>query len=269
MTKSFSERQKEYESAYDQTIIKRIPVIIRVDGKNFSKVTRKLSRPYCHKMMRTMQETMLYVARDLGGCVFAYTQSDEISFVLRNDQELDTEPWFGNRTQKLSSVVASMTTYHFNNLVNNSLDPPRLCGMPCFDARTFGVPDFNETINNLYFRQTDCRRNSIEGAARAEISKKVGSKTARKMLHKKSIDEQLDILYDMCHIDYDQHYPVEYRHGSAAYRAPCVTDDDSPNRTKWIIDRNLSLMNKQRKFLLTILEYGQDIFRPERDISEN
>jgi len=103
-----------------------------------------------------MTRASLKTAQSIEGCVFAFTQSDEITYVLRNDQSLSSEPWFDNRIQKIASVIASMTSVNFMS---------EMCG-PCvyFDARVFAVPNIQEAINNIIWRQQDCVKNSISSA---------------------------------------------------------------------------------------------------------
>jgi len=102
---TLGDRQKDYEQYYDQRILRRLPLIIRVNGNGFSRVTKKLARPFCPIMLRLMSNTMLETAKSIQGCVFAYHQSDQITFVIRNDQSLDTEPWFSNKIQKVTSIT--------------------------------------------------------------------------------------------------------------------------------------------------------------------
>src|SRR3954468_4164279 len=101
MFDSLGARQKDYEKPYDYMLPRRLPVIIRVNGRNFHRVTRKLDQPFCPKLLDFMGSTMLYSIMEMQGAVIGYQQSDEITFVLRNDQTLDSEPWYQNRLQKI------------------------------------------------------------------------------------------------------------------------------------------------------------------------
>lgn len=46
-----------------------------------------------------------------------YTRSDEISILVRDDQNIDTDVWFDKRLPKIMSVTASLATYWVN--INN------------------------------------------------------------------------------------------------------------------------------------------------------
>ena len=52
--------------------------------------------------------------KNIENCVFAYAQSDEITFILMDDKTINTEAWFNYRTDKLCSITASMATMAFN-----------------------------------------------------------------------------------------------------------------------------------------------------------
>jgi len=134
MYDTLGDRQKDYEKAFDYSLIRRTPIIVRVDGRSFHKVCRKLAKPYEPLMLEAMVNTMFYVVSEMAGAVFAYQQSDEITFVLRNDQSLDSEPWYDNRVQKIVSIVSSLATLGFNKTINNIDKKLDLTGDAIFDA---------------------------------------------------------------------------------------------------------------------------------------
>lgn len=81
--------------------------------------------------MDAMQKTMKYLCENIQGCVFGYTQSDEITLILVDYQKFTSDAWFDYEVQKLTSVSASMATMAFNkyfseNVVEYNLthDPP-------------------------------------------------------------------------------------------------------------------------------------------------
>lgn len=263
---SLGTRQKTYENSYDSRIISRVPVIIRVDGRAFHSVTKKLERPFCPKLLDIMADTLLESIKQIDGAVFGYQQSDELTFILKNDKSLDTEPWFSNRIQKIASVTASIVTYEFNKKFHSLQDKPNLIGRPIFDARVFAVPNLIEAINNLIWRQQDCMKNSVTAAARYELSKELGRKTADKLLHKKNSTERETLLREKCEITFKDHYPSEYRLGLGVYRVPFLIDDTDVLRHKWIIDKNLPVFSENKDFVRSILESGKDIFRADRDL---
>ena len=108
-------RMKEYYEQIPKTkLMRRCPVIIRIDGKAFHSFTKGFNRPFDDVLMEAMQETMKYLCENIQGCVLGYHQSDEISLVLVDYQKLNSDAWFDYEVQKICSIAASMATMAFN-----------------------------------------------------------------------------------------------------------------------------------------------------------
>lgn len=260
---NLSERQKEYESISDYSLVKRVPIIIRCDGRNFARVTRKAQKPYDPIVHSCMAQAMLLAVADMQGAVFAYTQSDEITFVIRSDQSLEAEPWFQNRIQKIVSVSSSLVTYGFNKALSEQQIKPELIGPTLFDARVFMVPSLIEAANNLIYRQKDCLKNAIAGAAQANLAAKVGKKTALNSLHGKKSAEKKKMMLDVCQVDFEEYYPASFRHGVAAYKIPTIIDKEKNTlRNKWYLNWDLPFFVDEKDFLMNIILNGHDILRP-------
>ena len=120
---SIGTRMKEYYEAVPKTkLMRRTPVAIRIDGKAFHTFTRGFQKPFDMILMKSMQETMKYLCKNIQGCVFGYTQSDEITLILIDYQTLTTDAWFDYEVQKLCSVSASMATMAFNKFFEANVD---------------------------------------------------------------------------------------------------------------------------------------------------
>ena len=155
---SLGDRMKMYESVPKTHLMKRTPVIIRLDGKAFHTFTRGLNKPFDKIMVNTMIDTTYELCKNIQGCVFGYTQSDEITLVLCDYQTLNTSAWFEYQVQKMCSVAASMCTMYFNkyfrywvdDFKNTMLDTEsnrkylevleKKFDKAMFDARCFNIP---------------------------------------------------------------------------------------------------------------------------------
>lgn len=100
-----------------------------------------------------------------------YSQSDEISLILKDWQTFNTSAWFDNNIQKITSISASMCTAKWNNLRALLRDKTPLSDMALFDARTWNVPR-EEVVNYLIWRQQDWERNSVQMLAQSFYSQK-------------------------------------------------------------------------------------------------
>lgn len=116
-------RMKEnYENISKTRLVRRMPVAIRIDGKAFHTFTRGFIKPYDWFLIRAMQQTTKYLCENIQGCVFGYTQSDEISLILVDYAKLESCAWFDNEIQKICSITASMATMAFNKIWHEQLD---------------------------------------------------------------------------------------------------------------------------------------------------
>ncbi len=173
-------RMKEY---YEQIpkfkLYRRTPVAIRIDGKAFHTFTRGFQKPFDEVLGNAMVRTMEYLCKNIQGCVFGYTQSDEITLLLIDYQTFETDAWFDYEVQKICSISASMATMAFNRFFYEELpaDSDEYAGIyykalekgAMFDARCFNIPK-EETCNLVYWRQLDATRNSIQMVGQANFS---------------------------------------------------------------------------------------------------
>ena len=89
-TDSLGDRMKRYEYVPRHFLTKRVPVIIRIDGKAFHTFTRGFVKPFDEVLIKSMQETMKYLCENIQGCVLGYTQSDEITLILVDYKKLNS-----------------------------------------------------------------------------------------------------------------------------------------------------------------------------------
>lgn len=157
MVDSLGDRMKGYEDVWRQKLIRRMPVIVRLDGKAFHTWTKGLDKPFDDTYIAIMANVMKYVCDGMQGAVFGYCQSDEISILLRDYDSFTSEAWFDNNLQKIVSVSASMATAKFNELAVGAFDGKPLA---LFDSRAWNLPK-EEVVNYFHWRQRDAVRNSI------------------------------------------------------------------------------------------------------------
>lgn len=160
---ALGDRMKGYEDAYRITLPKRMPVIIRVDGRAFHTATARCKRPFDEDVAAAMDHTAKRLVDGLQGACLAYVQSDEISLLLVNYRTLTTQAAFGNGLQKLVSVSASIATQAFAERRPTDMGPAQ------FDSRAFVLPEA-EVCNYFIWRQQDAMRNAVQMIARARFS---------------------------------------------------------------------------------------------------
>lgn len=189
---NLSDRQKRYEKVSQTHLMRKIPVIIRLDGVAFHTFTRNFDKPVDDVLATTMCATTRYLVENIQGCIMGYTQSDEISLVLQDYRKIDTEAWFGYNVQKLVSVSASMATERFNRFFSKFATVyhlTQLSNNPGFDSRCWNLP-FDEVNNYMIFRQIDAERNSINLLGQQYYSQKEPQGIKAKDLQNKIFTEQ-------------------------------------------------------------------------------
>jgi tRNA(His) 5'-end guanylyltransferase len=180
---------KCYEKVENKTLTRRTPVIVRVDGKAFHTMTRLCADPFDASLCRAMDSAAQKVMKQMQNCRLVYTQSDEASFLLMDTATLTTEPWLGNRVQRITSVSASAMTIFFHEFAELHRVPIGFGAM--FDARCFNLPT-EEIANYFLWRARDWSRNSLQMLARSEFSHKElhgkGQAEMHEMLHGRGIN---------------------------------------------------------------------------------
>lgn len=180
---SLGDRMKDRESRSQTFLPRRAYTMMRIDGKAFHTYTRGFKRPFDDGLREDMQNTTLHLCKTTQGCVMGYTQSDEISLLLTDFETPTTEAWFDGSVQKITSIIASMTTAHFNKLrvirIMKTLDETASCvnavealNFAEFDARCWSLSDPWDVYNTFLWRQQDATRNAIQMIARSLASHK-------------------------------------------------------------------------------------------------
>lgn len=178
-----------------------------------------------------MIKTMEYLCENIQGCVFGYTQSDEITLILQDYKTLTTDAWFDYEVQKMCSISASMATFAFNRFfememnvfkANHTIMDTSEWAYPeagtlyesymlsaskgaMFDARCFNIPK-EEVCNLIYWRQLDATRNSIQMVGQANFS--------HNELQNKSCNMIQDMLMEQCCINWND-YETRWKRGVA------------------------------------------------------
>ncbi|MGY3568110.1 tRNA(His) guanylyltransferase Thg1 family protein [Sinomonas sp. RB5] len=212
---------KRAEHAHRTQLPRGSYAVVRVDGKGFSKYTRKLVRPFDPKFSADMQATALFLAAQVQGAVAAYTQSDEISVLLSAPTTSESEVWFGGQVQKIVSITAALATAKFN-----ALRPAH--GLAVFDARTHPLDGEEEVDGYLRWRQEDAMKNSVGMLASHHFSHRqlLGVSVARRkrmLLEEDGVswEELPQHLRQGTHIRRGHHTEtVTYRHGRTGEEQP-------------------------------------------------
>ena len=268
---SLGDRMKRYEYVSRNYLTRRVPVIIRIDGKAFHTFTKGMRKPFDRVLMSAMQETMRFLCANIQGCVFGYTQSDEITLVLTDYASIRTDAWFGYNVQKMCSIAASMATLAFNKAFAEQTEKEdsgidlsvyrRKFQTAMFDARAFTVP-LDEVCNCLIWRQQDATRNSIEAVGQANFS--------QRELHGKNCNKIQDMLWKERNINWND-FPTDCKRGSCCIKtriteAGSVLNGDATvevSRSRWVVDREPPVFTQDREYGATAMTMEEKVQQQE------
>ena len=265
-TSDLAKRMKRYEAVSKTTLVTRMPVILRIDGKAFHTLTRGFQKPFDRVLNLSMMETMRFLCKNIQGCVLGYTQSDEITLVLVDYKKLTSNPWFDYEVQKMCSVGASMATVGFNNAFARRVEEFSIHGGgsplydrylnaledgAMFDCRAFNVPR-EEVTNNIYWRQLDASRNSIQMLGQVHF--------AHKELQNKSCNEIQDMLMTRKGINWNN-LPAYQKRGSCCVKRKYFEEQEEDGklvkveRSHWEVDVNIPIFKGDgREYIEQLLE---------------
>lgn len=171
------DRMKDYERCFSPQLPRRMPLIVRVDGRAFHTLTASMDKPFDTRFCDAMETAALMTAKTMQGFEFGYVQSDEASFFLQDYAELTTEPWFGKDLSKIVSISAATMAVEFSAQTGRSA---------AFDSRAFVMP-VEDVPNYFLWRAKDWARNSLQMYSRAHFS--------HKQLHNKGHDDMHNMLH--------------------------------------------------------------------------
>jgi len=157
---ALGDRMKQYECT--AKFLPRLPIIVRLDGRSFSRLTKGLNRPFDRAFHACMIETTEYLIEQTGA-ILGYTQSDEITLCLYYE-DYKSQQFFDGKVQKLVSTLSALATVKFNQVLGELL-PEKAEKLPTFDCRCFVVPTKDEACNAFLWRELDATKNAISMVA--------------------------------------------------------------------------------------------------------
>lgn len=222
-----------------------VPLVVRVDGRSFSTFTRGMQRPFDQDLANLMTEVTAYVVEQTGAKVgytqsdeislilepFGTVGTGEVARAVLSIRESSasggteetarradallarleaagsgaTDFPFGGRFQKLCSVIAGLATARFMKDAVRLW--PERCErqLPVFDARVFEVPNRDEAIAALAWREADATKNAVSMAARAHFS--------HARLQGRSSAQMQEMLFHEHGVNFND-YPARFKRGA-------------------------------------------------------
>jgi tRNA(His) 5'-end guanylyltransferase len=258
---SLGDRMKEnYENRSKTFLVRRMPVIVRLDGKSFHTFTKGFKRPYDEIFHKAMNNTLKYLCENIQGCKLGYTQSDEITLVLTDYDTLTSDAFFDYNVQKVCSVTASMATLKFNQYFRTACNEffagktiddgignyhsTMMCAKDkgaMFDSRCFNIPK-EEVTNCFIWRQQDATRNAIQMLGQTHFT--------HKELQNKSCNDIQDMLMLQKGINFND-MPTEFKRGVCCIKKDIeeLWEEGISINKKWCIDKEIPIFTQDRNYI--------------------
>ena len=180
---TLADKCKWFEKNFSpETMIPLLPVVIRIDGVNFSSYTKNFTKPYDIGFSHLM-EALTKELVDETNAIIGYTQSDEITLILYSNS-MDSSIYHNGKKQKILSKLTSHASNFFNSNKNEYINNKKFA---TFDARIYQVPNLEWACNQLLWRENDCKRNSIQSLGYYELG--------HSAIFNKNTDEVQELLY--------------------------------------------------------------------------
>lgn len=240
--------KSNYENRNRHYLTRRMPVILRCDGKSFHSYCAPLKNRFDPNFMKVMNLTAIKLCEEIQGAQFGYITSDEISILLHDYKKLTSNAWFDYNQSKVESISAAIASVEFTNnswmiweplqSLEGTLPVDKLFYIKpaYFDSRAFSIPEA-EVCNALLWRQQDSVRNSINSLAQSLYS--------HKELQNKSCNEMQEMCFQKEHNWND--LPTSWKRGRCVVKTTYKVEEAT--RTKWVVDDEIPEFSKDRNYV--------------------
>lgn len=141
---------RQYETAYDFCIPDKNYIIVRLDGRGFTRLTKEVwqfEAPFDVRFRDLMADTIVALLDCGFNVVYGFSESDEISLLFNFEEQT-----FNRKIRKIITTLASEASAHFS-LVQGS--------PATFDARVSVLPNWALVEDYFLWRQEDAHRNAL------------------------------------------------------------------------------------------------------------
>lgn len=243
-------KMRQNESLFDQYVLPGNYIVVRLDGKGFTKLTKEkmdFEKPFDIRFHEAMVATTKHLLTVGFKVLYAYTQSDEISLLIdKNDTT------FNRKVRKINSILAGEASA----FISLYFKQPAV-----LDCRTIAMPNEEMLLDYFCWRQEDAHRNSLssycywtlrnQGYSFAEATKKV---------EKLSMSAKNELLFSY-HINYNDLPAWQKRGIGVSFETIPKTGTNKMNnepiaffRKEVKLHQELPIREAYREFLRALLE---------------
>ena len=182
---SLESKLRAYENLNDRYVLPGMWAIVRVDGRNFTRLTKETMQyeaPYDPRFRDAMVAAASRLMQAGTKATLAYTQSDEISVLLDFESIA-----FGRKERKLISILAGEASAALSLAIGEHA---------VMDARLIQLPSFDLVLDYFRWRQEDALRNALNSHCYWKLREAgLSPKQADAQLLGKTVAEKNELLF--------------------------------------------------------------------------
>lgn len=243
-------RLRVFETAYDQIILPGLYMVARLDGRNFTRLTKEIHAfdvPYDAQFRDHMIATVEHLMNCGFRVIYGYTQSDEISVLFHPDEDA-----FGRKVRKYNSILAGEASARFSLLLGSHAT---------FDCRLSQLARVDDVVDYFSWRSEDAHRNALNAHCYWALrSDGLSPQAASARLTGMSVAGKNELLFQ--HGVNFNDLPSWQKRGTGVYWEtyekqawnPKSGEEVVAQRRRLKVDLDLPLRNRYRAFIRSLLE---------------
>ncbi|MEO1352399.1 MAG: tRNA(His) guanylyltransferase Thg1 family protein [Cyanobacteria bacterium J06635_15] len=246
-SQGFENRMRELEYFHNQRLLPGTWVVIRVDGRSFSRFTEsRFEKPFDLKFHDFMVQTAQSLMTEMQG-IYAYTESDEISVLFPLNWD-----FFDRSLEKIVSISASIASATFTHVAGTIAQ---------FDSRVWLSAHQSQVVDYFSWRQADATRCALNGWCYWTL-RKLGKSTSQATteLEHQSAAFKNELLFQNG-INFND-LPLWQRRGTGLYWEQYTKQGYNPmqqeavttRRRRIKIDEELPMKSDYREFIVQIAD---------------
>lgn len=249
----FDKMMRIYEESLDQYILPDMYIVARLDGRSFTKLTKKtcnFEAPFDTKFRDLMVDTVKALLECGFRIVYGYTESDEISLLFHPDDNT-----FGRKVRKLNTTLAGEASAAFSLALGRAAT---------FDCRIVPLPNKDRVADYFVWRQEDSHRNSLNAHCYWALRKEGEDQNLATMkLEGKSVAYKNELLFQRG-INYND-LPSWQKRGIGVYFQDVSKEGYNPIKDEKVVtqrkelftDYELPIGEEYKDFILHFLEVSE------------